>query len=137
MKMKIRNNRRINPEKSNKMIVAVTLGLLVVFVLFVWMITRGGGGKDDRQRMESAVSYLKGVDGLGAREFFPVENRLRLTVGSTFTGDVEAIVRCAALRLDNALSRPAVGEWLKGGRVVYRVRTREGGVASEERFPTP
>ncbi|HNX97608.1 MAG TPA: hypothetical protein PKK12_08005 [Candidatus Aminicenantes bacterium] len=137
MKMKIRNNRRINPEKSNKMIVAVTLGLLVVFVLFVWMITRGGGGKDDRQRMEAAVSYLKGVDGLGAREFFPAENRLCLTVDATFTGDAEAIVRCAALRLDNALSRPAVGEWLRGGRVVYRVRTSEGEVASEERFPTP
>ncbi len=134
---KIKGNRTINPEKSNKMIYAVAGGLLVVFFLFGWMITRGGGGNDDQARMESAVSYLKDVTGIGTLSFFPAENRLRVNVDASFTGEPPVVAHAAAMRLQNALSRPAVVEWQQAGRLLYRVRTEAGGGAVEERFPTP
>ena len=61
-------NRKINPEKSNKMIWAVSSGLLILFgILFIWII--GSDSVDNREELfDNTLNYLKRIEGITGLE---------------------------------------------------------------------
>jgi len=63
-KQKKKLNRKINPEKSNKMIWAVSAGLLILFgMLFIWIT--GSDSIDSKEELfENTLSYLKHTEGI-------------------------------------------------------------------------
>ena len=79
-KKKKRLNTRINKEKSNKMIIAVAIGVVIVLVAFFLIaILGGGGGKnpaDKKAFMEKEMNYLKNTDGIAALNLYPDLNKV-------------------------------------------------------------
>ncbi|MBU4269022.1 MAG: hypothetical protein KJ808_09290, partial [Acidobacteria bacterium] len=55
--------KKINPERSNKMIYAVAAGLGVVLIVFFTLTIIGGRG-GDRKSLASTLAYLKNTEGL-------------------------------------------------------------------------
>ncbi|MEN8222227.1 MAG: hypothetical protein ABFR36_03115 [Acidobacteriota bacterium] len=63
-KQKKKLNRRINPEKSNKMILAVSFGLLILFGSLFIMITGSDSVKTREELFENTLSYLNRTEGI-------------------------------------------------------------------------
>ena len=77
-KKKKRLNRRINPEKSNKMILAVSGGLLILFVtLFITSI--GNDSISDRKTLyKNTLSYINNIEGITDVESIPETNSVKI-----------------------------------------------------------
>ncbi len=77
-KNKKRLNRRINPEKSNKMILAVSGGLLILFVtLFITSI--GNDSVIDRKTLyKNTLSYINNIEGITDVESIPETNSVKI-----------------------------------------------------------
>ena len=77
-KNKKRLNRRINPEKSNKMIFAVSGGLLILFVtLFITSI--GNDSVSDRKTLyKNTLSYINNIEGITDVESIPETNSVKI-----------------------------------------------------------
>ncbi|MCK5222079.1 MAG: hypothetical protein KAR14_10895 [Candidatus Aminicenantes bacterium] len=77
-KKKKRLNRRINPEKSNKMILAVSGGLLILFVtLFITSI--GNDSIRDRKTLyKNTLSYINNIEGITDVESIPETNSVKI-----------------------------------------------------------
>ena len=77
-KKKKRLNRRINPEKSNKMIWAVSLGLLILFGILFIMITGSDSTNNREELYESILSYLKRTEGISDIVTNPDSNSVKI-----------------------------------------------------------
>ncbi len=77
-KKKKRINQRINPEKSNKMIYAVGIGILILFTSLFLITTGGHDSNDPESIMKNTLSYLNNTEGIGDIEFFPESNLVRI-----------------------------------------------------------
>ncbi|MCK5003508.1 MAG: hypothetical protein KAS21_00370 [Candidatus Aminicenantes bacterium] len=77
-KNKKRLNRRINPEKSNKMIWAVSSGLLILFVtLFITSI--GTDSISDKTELyKNTLSYINKIEGITDVESIPEINSVKI-----------------------------------------------------------
>lgn len=78
-KKKKRLNTRINKEKSNKMIIAVAIGVVIVLVAFFLIAILGGGGKnpaDKKAFMDKEMNYLKNTEGISALNLYPEQNKV-------------------------------------------------------------
>jgi len=77
-KKKKKINRKINPEKSNKMIWAVSAGLLILFViLFIWII--GSDSADSKKELfENTLSYLNQLEGITSIELDHESNSVKI-----------------------------------------------------------
>ena len=131
--------RKINPERSNKMIYAVAGGLLLILLLFTLVIVNGGRGGGGRS-MAAILSYLKNTEGLV--EIRPLEAEKRVIIifnsDSKNAGNFEQIAHFAALRLSRQwpdcevlLARNSAD------RIVYVVRVQNGLLAGEGPLPGP
>jgi hypothetical protein len=132
--------RKVNPEKSNRMIYAVAGGLAVILLVFLLSIvfTDSGVG-DKKQALKETLSYLKNTDGLMEIKTIEAENRVVIVFNSDSknAGNFEKIAHYAALRL--AYKLPDC--WVQLARnsavqVVYEVRVKNGVIASEGPLPT-
>ncbi len=63
-KQKKKLNRKINPEKSNKMIWAVSTGLLIIFGIFFIWITGSDSVESKEELFENTLSYIKRMEGI-------------------------------------------------------------------------
>lgn len=73
---KKRLRKKINPEGSNKMIYAISIGLIIVFIVFYFLFTGKKEVKDKSAVMKNTLEYLKNTEGLYDIKFFPAENRV-------------------------------------------------------------
>ena len=130
--------RKINPERSNKMIYAVAGGLALILLAF--FLTIVGGGRGGRRSMAKALSYLKNTEGLV--EIRPLEAERRVLIvfnsDSKNAANFEKIAHYAALRLspqwpdcEVLLARNSAD------RIIYVVRVRNGALAEEGPVPGP
>lgn len=73
-----RLNRKINPEKSNKMILAVSGGLLILFAaLFITSI--GSDSISDKSELyKNTLSYIKNIEGITDVESIPETNSVKI-----------------------------------------------------------
>ena len=131
--------RKINPQKSNKMIYAVAGGLaLLLLVFFALVILSGGRG--GARSMAKTLSYLKNTEGLLELKALESEKRVVIVYSSDSknAGNFEKIAYYAALRL--APHWPDCEVLLARNRVeqvVYRVRVRFNEVIAAEPVERP
>lgn len=130
--------RRINPERSNKMIYAVVAGVLLLLALFVMVILRGdrGGGGT----MAATLAYLKNTEGLREVQTLETEKRALIIYisDSKNAANFETVAHYAAVRLarhwpdcEVLLARNTADQ------VVFQVRVRNGVIAAEGRTAAP
>jgi hypothetical protein len=124
--------KKINPERSNKLIYAVAGGLLIILALFTLVIVNSGRGGS--RSMAAILSYLKNTEGL--LEIRPLETEKRVLIifnsDSKNAGNFEKIAHYAALRLSRhwpdcevLLARN------DADHVVFSVRIQDGLLAGE------
>jgi hypothetical protein len=125
---------RINPDKSNRMIIAVVAGfgvLLLIWLLAMLLSDKKGAPQAEAEKV---LSYLEKTEGIITRLIDMNANRVDLSYDYTKKGDFVLITRYAALKLSNTISdRPIdftlTAETLK--REVYRCRVEDGEMLSE------
>ena len=130
--------RKINPGKSNKLILAVAGGLAVILMVFFTLVIVSGSRGGDQQAMAKTLAYLKNTEGLVAVKTLDAEKRAIIVFNSDSknAGNFEKIAYYAALRLSKhwpdcevQLARNRVE------RIVYGVRVRGGSVAAAGPLP--
>jgi hypothetical protein len=124
--------KRINPEKSNKMIYAVVAGLAVILIAFFMAIffTGGSGNK----LPANILAYLKHTEGLTDIQIMDAEKKVLIVFNSDSknAGNFEKIAYYAALRLSSHW--PDCQVLLaknQATRIVYSVQVKNGAIASE------
>ena len=98
--------KKINPEKSNKMIYAVAAVLAIIFIAFFMLIFFSGGGSGDKkQTLQKTLAYLKNTDGLVEIKIIESENRAVIVFNSDSKNakNFEKIAHYAAMRLSYKL----------------------------------
>jgi hypothetical protein len=132
LKIKIK---KVNPEKSNKMIYAVAAGLAVVLAVFLLSIffTEKGSG-DKKQALQKTLAYLKNTEGLVEIKTFEAENLAVIVFNSDSKNarNFEKIAHYAALRLSYQLPDCQV-QLAKNlaTQIVYAIQVKNGAIASE------
>jgi len=129
--LKIKVNKKVNPQKTNKMIYAVAAGLAVVLaVFFALTIGSGGAGK----RPDDALAYLKGTEGLIDVRVVAAEKKALIVYNSDSknAGNFEKIAYYAAVRLSRTWPdcRVLLAKNLET-QIVYAVQVKNGAVAGE------
>ena len=126
--------KKINPEKSNKMIYAVAAGLVIVLIIFFTLAIIGGGGGGDKKSLASILAYLKNTEGLVEIKTIEAENRVVIVFNSDSKNakNFEKIAHFAAMRLSYKLPDCQVQLAKNSAKqIVYEVRVRDGAVAGE------
>jgi hypothetical protein len=126
--------RRINPQKSNKLIFAVAGGLAIVLLIFFTLVIISGSRGGDRESMAKTLAYLKNTEGLVAIKALDAEKRAIIVFNSDSknAGNFEKIAYYAALRL--ARHWPDCQVQLarnSAGQIIYGVRFRDGALVAE------
>lgn len=123
--------KKINPEKSNKMIYAVAAGLGVILIVF-FTLTIIGGGSGDRKSLASTLAYLKNTEGLVEIKTMDAEKRALIVFNSDSknAGNFEKIAYYAALRLSRQWPDCEV-QLAKNtaAQIVYRITVKNGVIA--------
>lgn len=123
--------KKINPEKSNKMIFAVAAGLGVVLIIF-FTLAIIGGGSGDKKSLASTLAYLKNTEGLVEIKTMDAEKRALIVFNSDSknAANFEKIAYYAALRLSRQWPDCEV-QLAKNTatQIVYSIRVRNGAIA--------
>jgi len=126
--------RKINPEKSNKMIYAVAAGLAVIILVFLLSIVFTNSSGDKKQALQKTLAYLKNTEGLVEIKTIETENRVVIVFNSDSKNakNFEKIAHFAALRLSYKLPDCQV-QLAKNlvTQIVYSIQVKNGAIASE------
>jgi len=127
--------KKINPEKSNRLIWAVAGGLSLLAALAAALILFSGRPPRDKvELMRRELSYLKNTTGIIEIRFLPEQDTVAIVYDRNSRHDFETIARFAGLRLANRLKKVVVELHRdRFGKPVYRVRLRDGAIAGDER----
>lgn len=103
-KIKKKFKKKINPEKSNKMIYAVVGGLIIFFTVLVILMTSSKTPRDKKELISNTLSYINSSGGINETKIYPDTNRV-VIVYNSFVKKVDfvSIARFAALKLSNKL----------------------------------
>jgi hypothetical protein len=125
--------RKINPGRSNKMILAVAGGLALLLLVLLALVILGDGQGGGRS-LAKTLAYLKNTEGL--IEVRPLENEKRAVIvynsDSKNAANFEKVAHYAAVRL--ARQWPDCEVLLaknSAAQVVYEVRIKNGVIAGE------
>jgi hypothetical protein len=130
--------RKINPQKSNKLIFAVAGGLALVLLVFFTLVIISGRRGGDHESMAKTLAYLKNTEGLVTIQALDAEQRVIIVFNSDSknAGNFKKIAYYAALRLsahwpdcEVQLARN------RAERIVYGVRFRGGALVAEGPLP--
>jgi len=132
--------KKINPQRSNKMIYAVAAGLVIVLIVFFTLIITSGGKGGNSRSMAKTLSYLKNTEGL--LEIQAMEPLKRVVIvyssDSKNAGNFEKVAHYAALRLardwPDCMVQLAMN---RIDRIVYSVHVRAGSIVAEGVLPEP
>lgn len=125
--LKIKINKKVNPEKSNKMLYAVAAGLGIVLAVF-FTLSIGSGGR----MPADTLAYLKRTEGLIEVRIIDAEKKALIVYNSDSknAGNFEKIAYYAAIRLSKHW--PDCRVLLaknRAAQVVYAVRVKDSAVA--------
>ena len=131
--------KKINPQKSNRLIYAVAAGLAVIFIAFFLIIfSTGSGTGDKKQALQKILAYLKNTDGLVEIKIIDAEHRAVIVFNSDSKNakNFEKIAHFAALRLSYKLRNCQV-QLAKNlaTQIVYSIQVKNGTIASEGPLP--
>jgi len=125
--------RRINPQRSNKMIYAVAGGLTLVLLAFFTLAILGGR-KGSGRSMAGILAYLKNTEGLIEVKALEAEKRAVIVFNSDSknAANFEKVAHYAAVRLSRdwpdcevLLARNSAA------KIVYSIRVRGGALIAE------
>jgi hypothetical protein len=127
--LKIKINKKVNPNKSNKMLYAVAAGLGIVLTVF-FALTIGSGG--DNKMPADTLAYLQGTEGLTEVRVMDAEKKALIVYNSDSknAGNFEKIVYYAAVRLSKHW--PDCQVLLaknQATQVVYAIQVKNGAIA--------
>jgi hypothetical protein len=79
-KLKKKLKKKVNPEKSNKMIIAVAVGVVIVMAVFFIIMILGSGDstapEDKGELMKRMLKYLETTDGIAGLKYYPDQNKV-------------------------------------------------------------
>ncbi len=139
-KLKKKIKKKVNPEKSNKMIYAVGAGLLILASVFIYILLSGESSVDKKDVMTNSLAYLKGSAGIKELKPLPEQNKLVIVYDSSVdqTGnrkkDFFKIARYAGIRISNKIDDLEITVQLckdKEEQTVYTVVLKNGGIVRE------
>jgi hypothetical protein len=117
-KLKKKFKKKVNPEGSNKMIIAVAIGLMILVAILYITFARGGASvnkKDKKEVMGYALKYLQKGAGVSELKFLPEQNKVVIIYDETIEHlDFHTIARYASLKLSNDLKNEEVSVALVG-----------------------
>ncbi|MCP4216045.1 MAG: hypothetical protein GY765_15445 [bacterium] len=134
--------KRVNPEKSNKMIFAVGGGFLLLIVVFMFFVFSGDSVTDKKELFQDTLEYLEGSEGITEVKRLPDENKViiikeRRLKGHEIKKDFEKIARYAALKLSYKLENEEITVLLcdvKEDNPIYQVKRNDQKITEEKRF---
>ncbi len=133
--IKIKKNKRINPEKSNRLIWAVAGGLLLVFIFFGMMLTYKPTPANQHEKIASAMDYLKSVNGITKVDISTAPDRVLIVYDSNVQGKFVEVARYAARRLaDEIVAGELALARNRADNVVLRIVIAKGAVAGEKQY---
>ncbi|MGD2088136.1 MAG: hypothetical protein PVH61_18300 [Candidatus Aminicenantes bacterium] len=106
--------KKINPEKSNKMIIAVAVGVVIVMVAFFIIMILGSGDstvpEDKGQLMKRMLKYLETTDGIAGLKYYPEQNKVVIIYESYKESlhDYPKVVQFAGLKLSHKMGDEAL-----------------------------
>jgi hypothetical protein len=123
--------RKINPQKSNKMLYAVAAGLGIVLTIFFTLTITSGR---DTKLPADTLAYLKNTEGLTEVRVMEAEKKALIVYNSDSknAGNFEKIAYYAAVRLSRHW--PDCQVLLaknQAAQIVYAVRVKNGAIAGE------
>lgn len=135
-KKKKKLRKRINPEKSNKMIYAVAGGLALLIAIFLFFTFSGEKIVDKKDLMTKTLEYVKKIGGVKELKLFPDESRV-IIVYDPFVEkkNFQAITKAAGQKLSNKWGEQKVTMLLCEGtkeKNVYSVLLSDGSVLEEK-----
>jgi hypothetical protein len=101
--------RKINPEKSNKMIIAVAVGVVIVMAVFFIIMILGSGNStapaDKGELMKRMLKYVETTDGIAGLKYYPEQNKVVIIYESYLESqqNFPKIAQYAGLRLSNKM----------------------------------
>ena len=103
-KIKKKFKKKVNPEKSNKMIIAVIVGLVIFFTVLFFITTGKKVPTDKKELISNTLSYLKKSGGILDTVIFPDENKVIIVYNSYMKEiDYHRVARFAGLKLSNKI----------------------------------
>jgi len=124
--------KKINPEKSNKMIYAVAVGLGIIFVVFIVFMLSGDHTPQDKETLiKHTLKYLEKTTGVSDVKINAPENTVTVIYEETEKMDHARVAQYAGLKLSNKLKDETVKVVLAKGNeesVEYTYLIKNGDV---------
>jgi hypothetical protein len=129
--LKTSYRKKINPEKSNKMIWAVAIGLLIVAIVIVFSLFSPKASLHDA--VLGAIDYLEHTRGIIKLDVAADGSRITIVYDSLEQNDYGTMAHYAAVRASAKVAEAelAMAE-NKPEHVVYRVTIHGGQIVAEE-----
>jgi hypothetical protein len=126
--------RKVNPQKSNKLIYAVAAGLGIVLIVFFTLIITSGNSGSANKLPAGTLAYLKNTEGLVEIKIMDAEKKALIVFNSDSknAGNFEKIAYYAALRLSRHW--PDCQVLLAKNlatQIIYSIQIKNGAIASE------
>ncbi len=135
-KAKKKFRKKINPEKSNKMIYAVVAGLALLVIIFLAFTISKDTVTDKPEVMNSTLKYLKTTPGVLQLKPLPEENKVIIVYDHhTEDRDFRKIAWYAGIKLSHKLGDQELTVLLcedKEENSVYSIVLKDGRVVNEE-----
>lgn len=126
--------KRINPDKSNRMIIAVVAGVGIIILAWLLAMLLSDEKGPPQAVAEKTLEYLERTDGIVTSQIDMAAKRVDLRYDYTKSGDFVLITRYAALKLSNVLVEDPIDFTLTADilkQEVYRCRVHDGSIVSE------
>lgn len=127
---------RINQQKSNRLIIAVSVG--VGLIILIWLIAMFSSDEKGPPQdvAENTLKYLDKTEGIAAVNIDMEKNQVAVRYDYTKPGDFVRITRYAALRLshsfpDRTIDFSLTPDQPPGQPAVYRCQVQDGGLQSQ------
>jgi hypothetical protein len=105
-KLKKKLKKKVNPEKSNKMIYAVVAGLVLIILIAFFAVVDFGPPADKKEMMINAMEYLeKGKEGVVDVKILPEQNKVIIVYDGNNPDkvDFKKVAAYAGLKLSNKM----------------------------------
>ena len=128
-KKKKKLKRKINPEKSNKMIIAVAVGVVIVMAAFFLIMILGSGSStapvDKAGLMKRQLKYLETTNGIAAVKYYPEQNKVVIIYEGYKESlhDYPRVVQFAGLKLSNKMGNEELTMVLAKDKEEHAVRS--------------